>query len=285
MQKRRFGRTNHLSTLAIFGAVALGKLDQTQADDAIKKVIDSGINHIDIAPSYGEAEARLSPWIPAIRKDFFIGCKTMERSKNGAILEFNSSLERLNMTHFDLYQMHAVTNMDELDACTAKNGALEGIVRMREEGLTDFIGITGHGLAVPSVFIEALRRFDFDSILFPINPSLFSNTEYRKQALQLLDLCEEKDVGVMIIKSVAKEPWGDEEHAYHTWYKPFDQQERIQTLINFALSQKLSHICTPGDYRLLDKSFRACQNFTPLSSEEQDKMIEKYADLEVIFNH
>ncbi len=283
MEKRHYGRTNHNSTLAIFGAVALGQLDQPQADQTIQKIINAGVNHIDIAPSYGQAELRLSPWIPSIRENFFIGCKTMERTKQGAIKEFHTSLERLNLSHFDLYQMHAVTSMEELDECTGKDGALEGIIQMKEEGLTKFIGITGHGLQAPAVFLEALNRFDFDSVLFPVNPKLFSIPGYREKALQLLDECEEKDVGVMTIKSVAKEPWGEGEHRYHTWYKPFKDDAIIQKNVDFVLSYPLTHICTVGDYSLLGKVLDACENFSPMNSKDQEQLIEQESQLESIF--
>jgi len=283
MEKRRFGRTNHMSTLAVFGAVALGQLDQPQADQVVQQVINAGINHIDIAPSYGQAEARLGPWMPRIRDQFFLGCKTMERSRQGAVKEFHESLERLQVEAFDLYQLHAVTTMEELDACTQSNGALEGVIAMREKGLTRYIGITGHGMEAPRIFIEALSRFDFDSVLFPIYPALFANDAYRTQALALLDICEEKDVGVMIIKSIAKEPWGEREHRYHTWYVPFEEQQAIQDNVNFVLSQKLTHICTAGDYRLLDKLFTACEGFEPMTDEDQEKLIQQHADMELIF--
>jgi len=283
MEKRRFGRTNHMSTLAIFGAVALGQINQTRADQVVQNVIDAGINHIDIAASYGDAELRLGPWMPKIRKDFFLGCKTMQRDEKGVIEEFNQSLKRLQVEYFDLYQLHAVNTMEDLDICTSQGGALDGIRKMRDAGLTKFIGITGHGLNAPQVFIEALARLEFDSVLFPINPALFKNDAYREHALRLLDLCEEKDVGVMIIKSVAKKPWGDEEHRYHTWYAPFDDAESIQKNVHFALSQKLAHICTPGDYRLLDLVFDACESFEPLKQGEQEALIKAQSDLELIF--
>lgn len=283
MKKRRFGRTNHMSTLAVFGAVALGKLDQHQADQVIQQVMDAGINHIDVAPTYGDAELRLGPWMPKIREDFFLGCKTMERKEKGAIDEFHQSLDRLQVDHFDLYQLHAVTTMDDLDACTSQGGALDGVVKMRDEGLTKYIGITGHGMDAPRIFIEALSRFEFDSVLFPINPALYAHKEYHESAEELLDLCQERDVGVMIIKSVAKEPWGDHEQRYHTWYKPFDDADNIHNNVDFALSQKLTHICTPGDYRLLDKVFNACETFEPMGQSEQEELIREQSDLEIIF--
>ena len=283
MEKRRFGRTNHMSTLAVFGAVALGQLDQPQADQVVQQVIDAGINHIDIAPSYGQAEARLGPWMPEFRERFFLGCKTMERTRQGLIDEFHESLDRLQVNKFDLYQLHAITTMEELDACTQPGGALEGAREMREEGLTSYIGITGHGMQAPEIFLEALSRFDFDSVLFPIYPALFADEGYRRDALALLETCEEKDVGVMAIKSIAKELWGDREHRYHTWYVPFEEEEIIQKNVNFVLSQKLTHICTAGDYRLLGKIIEACENFEEMTPKEQAEVIEQQADLELIF--
>lgn len=283
MNKRRFGRTNHMSTLAVFGAVALGRLDQPMADKVVQKVIDAGINHIDIAPTYGDAELRLGPWMPSIQDDFFLGCKTTQRREDGAMKEAHQSLERLQIDRFDLYQLHAITTMDELDAVTAKGGALQAAIGLRDEGLTDFIGITGHGMETPTLFIEALSRFDFDSVLFPINATLFADDTYRAQALKLLDLCNERDVGVMAIKAVAKGPWGDQEHRYHTWYEPFDDAKAIEENIHFVLSHPLTHICTPGDYRLLDMVFKACENFEEMSPEERETLIEKQSDLEVIF--
>ncbi len=283
MEKRRFGRTDHMSTLAVFGAASLGQLEQPLADQVIQGMINAGINHIDIAPSYGKAELRMGPWMPRIRENFFLGCKTMARSKEGLIEECHESLGRLRVDQFDLYQLHAVTTMAELDQCTQTGGALEGAVEMRRQGLTRYIGITGHGMQTPQIFMEALSRFDFDSVLFPIYPALFANGEYRAAALSLLDRCEEQDVGVMAIKAIAKEPWGDEEHSHHTWYRPFQERDAIERNIHFVLSHKLTHICTAGDYRLLDDIYKACENFKPLSTEEQQDLIAQQANMELIF--
>jgi aryl-alcohol dehydrogenase-like predicted oxidoreductase len=272
-----------MSTVAVFGAVALGQLSQLKADAVVRKVLDAGINHFDVAPTYGEAESRLGPWMPRIRDEIFLGCKTTERSKKKTLKEFQRSQERLQVERFDLYQLHAVTEMTELDKCTKKGGALEAVIEMREKGLTDYIGITGHGIHAPAVFLEALNRFNFDSVLFPINPTLFADAVYRRDALELLERCTEENVGVMIIKSVAKEPWGEREHSYHTWYVPFDEQQQIQENINFVLSFDQTHICTPGDYRLLDKVFTACEDFQPLDEDERAELIENRSVFETIF--
>lgn len=283
MQKRRLGRTGHMSTVAIFGAAALGQLTQAEADATIERVIAAGVNHIDIAPSYGQAEALLSPWMPAERQRFFLGCKTMERTKEGAAAELRRSLERLRVDSFDLYQLHAIKTMEELDLVTAPGGALEAVIAAREEGLTRFIGITGHGFAAPAIFLEALRRFDFDTVLFPLNFVQYANPTYRRNAQALVRQCRARDVGTMVIKSICRRPWGDRPHTYHTWYEPFDDPASIQQCVNFVLSQDVTGLCTVGDYRLLPLVLEACEHFTPMSTPKQKALIATAGQYEPLF--
>lgn len=283
MEKRRFGRTGHQSTVAILGAVALGSVDQPTADRAMEQVIAAGVNHIDVAPSYGEAEKRLGPWMARERGRFFLGCKTLERSAQGAAAELRASLERLRVQQFDLYQFHAVTNLAELDKVTAPGGALEAVVHARQQGLTRFMGITGHGLQAPRVFIEALRRMDLDSVLFAINYALYANAAYRADCEQLLALCRARDVGVMVLKSIARGPWGDLPHAYHTWYQPFDTLETIQPAVDFCLSQPVTGLCTAGDTRVLPLMLRACEQYRPQTDAAQAVLIASSASLTPLF--
>ncbi|HEY5157278.1 MAG TPA: aldo/keto reductase [Anaerolineales bacterium] len=283
MKKRRFGRTNHESTLAIFGAAAFYEISQKQADQTMELVIASGINHIDVAPSYGQAEERLGPWMETERNRFFLGCKTMERTKETAHDELRHSLDLLRTDSFDLYQFHAVCNMADLDLITSPGGALEAVLRAREEGLLKYIGITGHGLEVPAVLLEALRRFDFDSVLFPINFILYADPDYRQCAEELLAQCANRDIGTMIIKSIARGPWGEKQKTNTTWYQPFTDKEWIQKGINFALSQSITGICTAGDVSLLPGILDACENFTKLSSLEQAELISRASDFEPLF--
>lgn len=283
MEKRRFGRTGHQSTIAIFGGASLGKVTQAQADAVMERVIAAGVNHIDIAPSYGEAELRVGSWLERERKRFFLGCKTTERTKQGAATELRQSLKRLRVDSFDLYQMHAVKTLEELDAVTARDGALEAAIEAREQGLTKFIGITGHGLQAPSVHLEALRRFDFDTVLFPINAKLFSNPDYRREAEALLRECRKRDVGVMVIKAVTKGPWGERTKTHTTWYEPFTDATNIQRAVNFALSQDITGLCTVGDVTVLTLFLDACEHFTPMSQAEQTALIVEAAQSEALF--
>jgi aryl-alcohol dehydrogenase-like predicted oxidoreductase len=274
METRRFGRTGHMSTIAIFGAAAFWEISQEDADKVMEQVIAAGINHIDVAPSYGQAEIRVGPWMPRERQRFFLGCKTTERTQDGAWNELQQSLKRLQTDHFDLYQLHAVTTFEELDQVTAKGGALEAAVAAQRAGLTQFIGITGHGVESPAIYREALRRFDFDSILFPLNFVQMANPQYRQNAEALIEECRQKDVGTMVIKSITKGPWGEREHTATTWYEPFEQLEEIQRAVNFVLSYAVTGICTAGDTRILPLVLKACQDFTPLAAAEREKLIE-----------
>lgn len=283
METRRFGRTAHMSTVAVFGAAAFWEITQEDADKVIESVIAAGINHIDVAPSYGQAEIRIGPWMPRARGRFFLGCKTMERTKAGAWKEMQESLERLQTEAFDLYQCHAITTMEELDAVTMKGGALEAFVEARRAGLTKFIGITGHGADAPKIYLEALRRFDFDSVMFPLNFIQMASPEFRKHAEELIATCKAKDVGLLIIKSVTKAPWGERQHTATTWYEPFDKSEEIQRAVNFVLSQDVTGLCTAGDTRVLPLVIQACENFSRLSKDEVEEMIKSGGQFEPLF--
>jgi predicted aldo/keto reductase-like oxidoreductase len=284
METRRFGRTGHMSTVAIFGAFSLAQVDQPTADQALERVIEAGVNHIDVAPSYGWAEDRLAPWMRHERERFFLGCKTLERTRSGAAGELRQSLKRLGVDHFDLYQIHGVTTYEELDAVTAPGGALEAFVEAREAGLIRYAGITGHGILTPAIFLEALRRFDFDSVLFPLNFVQFTHRDYRRDAEALLRECRARDVGTMIIKSIAIGPWGEVYHTVYTvGYAPWDKPEQVQQAVNYVLSHDVTGLCTVGDTRLLPLVLQACENFTPLSPDAQ-AALEAYAEEQKLFH-
>lgn len=285
MQKRQLGRTGHMSTVVIFGGAALWDADQATANAALDMALQGGINHIDVAPQYGKAEVLIGPWLENRRSKFFLGCKTLERTKDAAWAQLHESLDKLHTDQLDLYQLHAITDFDELDKATAKGGAIETLVRARDEGLTRFLGITGHGQNTPAVFLEALSRFDFDTIMFPLNPVLYADPQYRSNAERLLAVCQERNVGVQVIKSIAKEPWGDDGKTYNTWYRPYDAQEKITQGIHFVLSQPgVTAIAAAGDTRLLPMVIQAGQQFEPMDGEAQADLIEAADPQATIFN-
>jgi aryl-alcohol dehydrogenase-like predicted oxidoreductase len=283
METRRFGRTGHMSTVAILGGFAFSAADQAETDAMMERVIAAGVNHIDIAPSYGHAEERIGPWMARERERFFLGCKTMERSEAGAAAELRASLKRLQVEYFDLYQFHAVDSTEELDVIFSPGGALDAVLAARTEGLVRYIGITGHGVGAPRLFLEALDRFDLDSVLFPINFIQYANPEFRASAEELLLRCRDKDVGTMIIKAITRGPWGERTKTHNTWYEPFTSREDIQKGVNFVLSQDVTGLCTAGDLQVLPLVLQACENYTPLSWEEQEALIATAAQYEPLF--
>ena len=283
MEKRRLGRTEQQSSVVIFGAAGIGKVKQKDADRAIQIALDHGVNHIDVAPSYGEAELRLRPWIPRIREKVFLACKTTKRQKADAARELRRSLDRVQTGHFDLYQLHSVNDFDQLDLATGPGGAVEALVEAREEGLVANLGITGHGMQAPALHAEALTRFDFDTVMFPLNPTLWGDADYRKDCESLMEIARDKDVGLMVIKAVAKEPWGDRERTTTTWYKPFEDQESIDRCVHFVLSQGITALASAGDVGLLPKILDAADRFQPLAEGEQDGIVDAYRKLRQIF--
>lgn len=283
MQTRRFGRTDHMSSIVIFGAFAVGQVSQREADKAVELILAHGINHIDVAPSYSDAEQRLGPALARHRDRFFLGCKTTIRDREGAREELHRSLERLRVDAFDLYQLHAVETMDDLDQCFAPGGVMEAILDARDKGLTRFVGITSHGMQAPAVHMAALERFDFDSVLFPLNFKLWSDESYRRNGMALLRMAAERDVGTMVIKAIARGPWGDREPRYHTWYEPFEDAESIGRSLGFVLSQPISGAVSAGDARLLQPILDAAEQFQPMSSGEQAELLATAPQYDPIF--
>lgn len=277
MEQRRLGRTGHMSTVVTFGAVAVGRVDQDAADRAIQLVLDRGVNHFDVAPRYADAELRLKPWMSRIRDRVFLGCKTGERTREAAWAQLNRSLECLGTDRLDLYQLHAVGKIAELDECTARGGALETLIQAREQGMVRWLGITGHTHAAPGTHFEALRRFDFDTVMFPLNFVLWADDSYRRDATALLGECGRRDVGVHIIKTVAKDPWGEREKTHATWYEPFTDQAVIDRAVAFVLSKPVTTLASVGDVSVLPKVLDAAERFRPLASDEEAALLTEAA--------
>jgi predicted aldo/keto reductase-like oxidoreductase len=283
MEKRRFGRTGHMSTIIIFGAFAVGPISQREADAVVELILEHGVNHIDVAPSYHDAELRLGPWLEKYRDRFFLGCKTQLRDKVEARRELYRSLERLRVDSFDLLQLHAVTTMEELDECFAPGGSLEAIVEARDQGLTRYIGITSHGLQAPAVQLAALDRFDFDSLLFTLNFKMWADETYRRDATALLQKAAERDIGTMVIKTWARGPWGDRDRRYHTWYEPFEDARMVEQALRFTLSQPVSGAISAGDARLLPMILDAAERFQPMDQVEQAQLLATATEYEPLF--
>lgn len=253
METRRLGRLEHLSSVLIYGAAALSAVPQDVADRSIRQALDGGINHLDVAADYGDAELRLGPWMPQIRDRVFLATKTGRRDRESAWREINASLERLQTDHVDLLQLHAVGDVDDLDRATGAGGALEAALRAQDEGLVRAVGITGHGDQAPATHLEALRRHPFATVLTPLNPVLWRDAAYRADYLALVEEVRRQDAGLMTIKTVSRRNWPEGgDHRYTTWYEPYDDQARITASVSWVLAhEEVTGIPTAGDVGLL----------------------------------
>ena len=253
MEYRRLGRIGHESSVLIYGAAALGSVDQDTADASVHQALDAGINHLDVAASYGDAEERLGPLMAGIRDRVFLATKTGDRDREAAWASINRSLERLRTDHVDLLQLHAVGDLDELDRALGTGGAIEAAVRAKEEGLVGEIGITGHGDAAAATHLEALRRFPFATVLTPLNAVLWRDPAYRANYEALVAEVRRQDVGLMTIKTVSRRNWPDgAEQTHSTWYEPLTTAEKIRAAVSWVLAhEEVTGLATAGDVRLL----------------------------------
>ena len=276
MEKRRLGRTGHMSTVVTLGALVVGREDLTrrQVDDAVELAMSHGVNHVDIAPGYGRAMENMAPWMPRIRDRVFLGAKTARRGRDEAWENVRSSMGRMGVDFFDLFQLHGVCTMDDLDAVTAPSGALETLTEMRDQGYARWLGITGHGPDAPRVHLEALRRFDFDTVMFPVGAAIYRDAAYRRDAERLLEECDSRDVGVQALKMVARGGWGDGPRECSTWYDPHREQPEIDDAVRWTLSQPVHTAPNSGEWTLLGKILDAAERFSaPLSREEQESIV------------
>jgi aryl-alcohol dehydrogenase-like predicted oxidoreductase len=254
-----FGRTGHASSRVIFGAAALSRVRQDKADEVLPVLEEFGINHIDTAASYGDSELRLTSWLATRRRDFFLATKTGERDGAAARAQLEKSLERLGTDHVDLIQLHNLVEDDEWETAHGPGGAVEAMVRAREEGLTRFIGVTGHGLRIAGMHRRSLERFDFDSVLFPYSPLLLAEPAYRGDVDALLALCAERRVAAQTIKAVARRRWPeDHEGARFSWYQAVPADDpALPRAVHFVLSNPRVFLNTSSDLTLLRPTFEA----------------------------
>lgn len=272
-----FGRTGHDSTRTLFGAAALGQVTQDEADQTLALLLRYGVNHIDTAPSYGEAELRIGPWMAQHRQEFFLATKTGERTYEKAREEIYGSLERLRVDSVDLIQLHNLVDPREWDVAMGDGGALQAVIDARAEGLARFIGVTGHGTAVAAMHLRSLERFDFDSVLLPYNYWMMQNSQYAAEFEALLRECRQRGVAVQTIKSLSRGPWGDKAPDRATWYEPFEEQADIDRVVHWALNRPGLFLNTVGDIHLLPRVLDAASRFEPAAQAEREATV---ADLE-----
>ena len=269
IERRPFGRSGHLSTATLFGAAALARASQAEADRALEVLLRHGVNHIDTAARYGDSELRIAPWMARHRKDFFLATKTGERTASAARDGIHRSLERLKVDHVDLIQLHSLGHPDEWDQAMGPGGALEAAVEARAQGLARFIGVTGHGWTIAAMHKRSLARFDFDAVLLPFNFFMAQSERYRRSFEEVLEICRERNVAVQVIKSIARGPWATTDRTRTTWYQPLEAQADVDRAVHWALGVPGVFLNTAGDLTLLPKFLDAASRFERRPADEE----------------
>jgi aryl-alcohol dehydrogenase-like predicted oxidoreductase len=262
IEKRSFGQTGHDSTVTVFGGAAfMNGATQAQADATLEVLLEYGVNHIDTAPRYGDSELRVGPWMREHRKRFFLATKTGQRDYQSARDEIRRSLDRLQVDQVDLLQLHSMAHPDDFDQVFGAQGALEAVVEAREEGLTRFIGITGHSWTIAAMHRRSLEQFDFDSVLMPLNFLMYDDERYRRGFEAVVTMCKQRNVAVQTIKSIARGPWGVTPKNRNTWYQPLEEQADIDRAIHWVMGRGDVFINTAGDCDLLPMILDAASRF------------------------
>lgn len=281
--KQPFGRIGHESTRTLFGAAALAKVPQTAADRTLDLLLQYGVNHIDTAASYGDAELRIGPWMDRHRKDFFLATKTGQRTYQEARDEIHRSLERLRVSQFDLIQLHYLVDPAQWEVAMGPGGALEAAVEAREQGLVRFIGVTGHDITVAKMHLRSLERFDFDSVLLPYSYIMMQNPEYAADFNAVAALCKERNIALQTIKSITRRPWGDRTHTASTWYEPLNDQRAIDKAIHWIMGNPQVFINTVGDIEILPMVLNAASRFEARPSDEEMQAFTKEYGMSPLF--
>ncbi len=278
ISKQQFGRTKHASTRIIFGAYALSNATHDEAERILEMLLEFGVNHIDTAPMYGNAEKCIGSWMEQHRDDFFLATKSRKRSYKGAWEDLQRSLSRLKVNQIDLWQMHGLTNPVSWEKVMGPGGAMEAFIEAREKGLVRFLGITGHGHKVPTMHLQSLDRFDFDSVLLPYNYLQMQRPRYAADFNTLVDLCNKRNIAIQTIKSIVRKPWGTNPQTHNTYfYEPLVTQNSIERAVHWSLGLSESFVITAGDIRLLPKILDTATRFEKQPSDlEMSAIVDEF---------
>ena len=283
LQRMAFGRTGHESTRIIFGGAALGSVSQDVADRALDVLLEHGVNHIDVAASYGEAEVRVAPWLARHPERFFVATKTGKRTAQEARDELQRSLDRLKVARIDLWQLHNLSDPIEWDRALSPGGAIDAAVEAREQGLVRFIGVTGHGAQIAATHRRSLQRFDFDSVLLPYNFTTVQSEYYAANFDALQRTAQERNVAVQTIKSQAYRPWMGRERTTSTWYQALEDQRDIDLATHWAMGRDGIFVITPSDVNLLPRVLDAAERFEARPSDDEMHALVQRLAMEPLF--
>jgi len=279
-----FGRTGHASTRIIFGAAAFWKCTPAIGERTLAMLLEHGIDHIDVAASYGEAEDHVGPWMESHRDRFFLATKTGERGYEGAKSELTRSLERLRVDSIDLWQLHNLVDEAEWETAMAPGGALEAAIEARDRGLVKFIGVTGHGVTVAEMHRRSLERFPFDSVLLPLNHTMMQNPTYAADFEALTQTCRQQNVAMQTIKSLAVGAWGEgDQRTTRTWYEALTEQSDIDLAVHWVLGHEGMFLNTSSDIGLLAKILDATERYEAPPTETEMEALATRAGMSPLF--
>ena len=281
IEKRKLGKTGWKLSAVGFGGIVVMDATTEQAAARVKEAIDYGVNYFDVAPSYGNAEEMLGPALEPYRKDVFLACKTNRRTMDEARRELEESLEKLKTDHFDLYQLHAVTSLEDVDTIFSDNGAMKTFLKAREEGLVKNLGFSAHSVEAAQALMD---RFDFDTILFPFNYACWYHGNFGPQ---VMETAKKKEMGILALKAMAYRPWEENEErtVTKTWYKPHTEKENAQKGLRFTLSHPVTAAIPPGDEKLFSMALKLAAEFEPMKEEEILEMKNKALETNPLFSY
>lgn len=282
--KQPFGRSGHASSQIIFGSYALSNATQAEADHILEVLLAHGVNQIDTAPMYGNAEKCIGAWMQKHRDDFFIATKSRSRDYERAKKNLQNSLERLKVDYIDLWQLHGLTNPGGWEKVMGAGGALEAFLEARDQDLVRYLGVTGHGNKAATMHLQSLERYDFDAVMLPYNYCQMQITDYAGDFEKLVAICRERSIAVKTIKSIAWRPIGKQPGKYNTYfYEPFESQEAIEKSVHWAMGLQGSFVITAGDMQFISKMLDAAESFVQPPSDEEMKQLVKACGIQQVF--
>ena len=285
LPRRPYGRTGADLSIIGFGGVVVAGVEQKHADKVVAWSVEKGINYFDVAPTYGDAELKLGPALKPYRKKAFLACKTTQRNAEGARVELKRSLKRLETDYLDLYQLHGITNVKkDVDAAFAKGGAMEALIEARKAGVVRHLGFSAHSV---DATLAAMDRYDFDSVLFPINFACFYSGNFGPQVVRK---ATQQNVTLLALKAMARGRWLSNDPSQQKkfpkcWYRPLSDPHEVNLGLRFALSQPVAAAIPPGDEGLFRMAVDLAMNFKPVTPAEQKEIEAWGAKVKPIFRH
>lgn len=281
LQRREYGKTGVQLSIIGFGGIVAMNTEHTELARAVAESVERGVNYFDVAPSYGDAEQRLGPALEPYRKGVFLACKTHERTAEGARATLEKSFENLRTDYFDLFQLHAITDVEkDVDAVFARGGAMEVILEARKQGRIRFLGFSAH---TPEAAFAAMDRYDFDSILFPVNfASWFSGF-----GPQIMERAIQKGMARLCLKALARQKW-PENHPHRErfgkcWYEPVSDRREAELALKWTLSQPVTAAVCPGEVEMLRLALDAGMSWEPITPAEEQELRDKALHLTPTF--